>query len=84
MQLYKNRNEDLQDCGPTINFIDRFHKLITAMSKHTVNNALAPHNNSSKVFFYYKQMQQHILSLYNFVLKIDYHRILEYIQKLHH
>lgn len=49
MELYRNQHEVLKDCDPTIKLINRFQKLIIAMSSRTIFNALTQDSDSSKV-----------------------------------
>ncbi|XP_074110938.1 uncharacterized protein LOC141535065 isoform X2 [Cotesia typhae] len=40
MKLFKNENEGLRDCDPTISFMERVNNLIRAMSSRTPSHAL--------------------------------------------
>jgi len=55
MQLLKGFHKDLADCEPTIKFITRIQKLITAMNSRTPLNALklnSIHWTVIKIFIY--------------------------------
>lgn len=40
MKLFKNENEGLRDCDPTISFMERVNNLIKVMSSRTPSHAL--------------------------------------------
>lgn len=53
MLAYKATDPDLADCGPTVAFLSRFHRLIKAMTSRSSLRSLSPDNESFKVVYIY-------------------------------
>lgn len=49
MEIYKENDIDLSDCGPTITFIRRINSLIKSMDSRTSNNALRKNSSEYQV-----------------------------------
>lgn len=49
MNIYKQSNDDLKDCEPTVKVITRINEVITAMTSRSSQNALTPESKLQEV-----------------------------------